>query len=93
MPGFTDPEKLREEKGNGSDERAGEPPQSATHDGIRIDADDREEDGETSTPYDGIKGGGYEVIRCDAVKPGKVRRVFYVHEHATNLHEQTEKRV
>jgi hypothetical protein len=69
---LTDPEKLGEEKANGSDERAGEPPQSATDDGIGVDTDDREEDGEASTPYDGIEGGGYEVVRCDAVEPGKV---------------------
>lgn len=71
MHGFTDPEKLGEEKGNGSNERASEPPQSATNDGIGVDTDDREEDGEASTPYDGIEGGGYEVVRCDAVEPGK----------------------
>lgn len=71
MHGFTDPEKLGEEKGNGSDERASEPPQSATHDGIGVDTDDREEDGEASTPYDGIESGSYEVVRCDAVKLGK----------------------
>jgi hypothetical protein len=72
MHGFTDPEKLREEKDNGSDERASEPPQSVTHDGIGVDTDDREEDGEASTPYDGIEGGGYEVVRCDAVELGKL---------------------
>jgi hypothetical protein len=86
MPCFTDPEKLGEEKENGTDERASEPPQSATHDGIGVDADDREEDGEASTPYDGIEGGGYEVVRCDAVEPGKVIRVVHVHEHAGKLH-------
>jgi hypothetical protein len=84
---FTDPEKLGEEEGNGSDERASEPPQSATHDGIGVDTDDREEDGEASTPYDCIEGGGYEVVRCDAIEPGKIRRSLYVHEHAGNLHQ------
>jgi hypothetical protein len=72
MHGFADPEKLCEEKADGSDERACEPAQSATHDGIGVDTDDREEDGEASTPYDGIEGGGYEVVGCDAVDPGKV---------------------
>ena len=72
MHGFTDPEKLGEEKDNGSDEGASEPPQSATDDGIGVDTDDREEDGEASTPYDGIEGGGYEVVRCDAVELRKV---------------------
>lgn len=86
MHGFTDQEKLHEEESDGSDESASEPPQSATHDGIGVDTDDREEDGEASTPYDGIEGGGYEVVRGDAVEPGKVGRVLYVHEHAGNLH-------
>lgn len=66
---LTDPEKLREEKDNGSDEHASKPDQSATHDGIGVDTDDREEDGKASAPYDGIEGGGYEVVGCDAVEP------------------------
>ena len=86
MHGFTDPEKLGEEKDNSTDECGSEPHQFATHDGIGVDADDREKDGKASTPYDGIEGGGYEVVRCDAVEPGKFTRVVHVHEHAGNLH-------
>ena len=86
MPGFTDPEKLGEEKDNSTDEGGSEPPQSVTHDGIGVDANDREEDGKASTPYDGIEGGGYEVIRCDAVDPRKFIGVVHVHEHARELH-------
>lgn len=88
---LTDPEKLSEEKAKGGDERASQPPQSASHDGIRRASDDGHEDGEASGPYDGIKGGGYEVVRCDAVEPRELRGMVYVHEHAGNLHEKTEK--
>jgi hypothetical protein len=88
---LTDPEKLSEEKGKGGNERGGQPSQSATHDGIGVDTDDGKENGEASGPYDCIEGGGYEVVRCDAVELGEVRGVFYVHEHASNLDDQTEK--
>jgi hypothetical protein len=87
MHGFTDPEKLRKEKDNGSDERAGEPPQSATHDRIGVDTDDGEEDGEASAPYNAVEGEGYEVVRGDAAESRKIRCVVYVHEHASKLHE------
>ena len=87
MHGFTDPEKLREEKGYGSDECAGEPPQSATHDRIGVDTDDGEEDGEASAPYNAIEAEGYEVVRRDAAESRKIRFVVYVHEHAGKLHE------
>ena len=74
------------QKSWGGDEGGSEPPQSATHDGIGVDSDDREEDGEAGTPYDGIEGGGYEVIGCDAIEPGEFVRVVHVHEHASNLY-------
>jgi hypothetical protein len=90
--GLTDPEELSEEKEDGGDERAGQAHQSATHDGTGVDADDGEEDGEASGPYDGIEAGRYEVVRCDAVEPGKVRGVFHVHEHAGNLYDQTKRK-
>ena len=93
MHGLTDPEKLSEEKGKSSNEREDQPSQPATHDGIGVDTDDGKENGEASGPYDCIEGGGYKVVRCDAVEPGKVRGVFHVHEHASNLDEETKKRM
>lgn len=83
------PEELSVEETEGSDEGASQPHQAATPDGIRVDADDRKEDGESCGPYDCVKGHGHEVVGCDAIKPGEVRRVFYVHEHGGNLDYQT----
>ena len=84
---LTDPKELSEVKAKGSDERASEPPHSASRDGIRRASNDGDEDGEASGPYDSIEGGGYEVVRCDAVEPREVLGMVYVHEHAGNLHE------
>lgn len=83
------PEKLCVEETEGSDERGGQPPQAGTPDGIRVDADDRKEDGKPCGPNDCVKGHGHEVVCCDAVEPGEVGRVFYVHEHSSKLDEQT----
>ena len=55
MHGLTDPKKLGEEKGESSNERGGQPPQSALHAGIGVDTDDGEEDGKASGPYDGVE--------------------------------------
>ena len=93
MHGLADPEKLSEEKGKSSNERGRQPSQSATHDGIGVDTDDGKENGEASGPYDCIEGRGYEVVRCDAVEPRKVRGMFHVHEHASNLDDETKKDV
>lgn len=55
MHGLANPKKLGEEKGEGSNERGGQPPQSATRAGIGVDTDDGEENGKASGPYDGIE--------------------------------------
>jgi len=56
------PEELSVEETDGSDERGGEPPQAGTPDGVRVDADDRKEDGKPRSPYDCVKGHGHEVV-------------------------------
>ena len=86
------PEELGIEETESRDEGGGQPPQAGTPDGIRVDADDRKEDGEPGGPYDRVKGHGHEVVRCDAIEPGEVRRVFYVHEHGGELDDQTGER-
>ena len=86
---LANPEKLCKEEADGGNEHKGEPAQAATHDGVRVDADDGEEDGKPGGPYDGVKGHGHEVVRGDAVESGEVQRVFYVHEHGAKLDDQT----
>jgi len=86
---LTNPEELCKEEADGANEHNGEPAQAATHDGVRVDADDGEEDGKPGGPYDGVKGHGHEVVRGDAVELGEVQRVFYVHEHGAKLDDQT----
>ena len=66
---LADPKKLGEEKANGADKHDCKPLQALTHEGLWIDADDREEDGYPSGPYDCVETGGHKVVSDDALEP------------------------